>query len=114
MPVIFDQVHPRVLQLTIIMPWTIDELMAVYPDEQKLFDAALAKKSVFNSVSKFYPQWITIFAHKLLSKKAYELPDDEFEEELRKQWKKFCEKELQEVIKAIGEQTWIHAPSAIT
>ena len=79
---------------------------------QKLFDAALAKKSVFNSVSKFYPQWITIFAHKLLSKKAYELPDGEFEEELRKQWKKFCEKELQEVVKAIEEQTWIHTPNA--
>jgi hypothetical protein len=79
---------------------------------QKLFDAVLAKKSVFNSVSKFYPQWITIFAHKLLSKKVYELPDGEFEEELRKQWKKFCEKELQEVVKAIEEQTWIHTPNA--
>ena len=77
---------------------------------QKLFDAALAKKSVFNSVSKFYPQWITIFAHKLLSKKSYELPDAEFEEELRKQWNKFSGKELQEVVKAIDEQTWIHAP----
>ena len=50
MPVIFDQVHPRVLQLTIIMPWTIDELMAIYPDEQKLFDAADPAKKIYSIV----------------------------------------------------------------
>ena len=81
---------------------------------QKLFDAALAKKTIFNSVSKFYPQWITIFAHKLLSKKTYELPDEDFEGELHKQWKRFTEKELKEVVKAIEEQTWIHIPKGTT
>jgi hypothetical protein len=77
---------------------------------QKLFDAAHAKKPLFNSIAKLYPQWNTIFTHKLLSRKAYELPDEEFVAELEKQWKRFLEKELQELVNALEKETWIHLP----
>jgi hypothetical protein len=55
---------------------------------QKLFDAAFAKKTLFNSVTKFPPHRITIFAHKLMPRRVYELSDGEFEKELQKQWKR--------------------------
>jgi len=77
---------------------------------QRLFDAAHAKKPLLKPFAKFYQQWNTIFTHKLLSPKSYELPDGEFTAELEKQLKRFAEKELQEVVGAIDEQTWIHTP----
>jgi hypothetical protein len=69
---------------------------------------AHAKQPSFKPFSKFYNQWNTIVAHKLLTAKAYELHDDEFRAELEKQWKRFLEKELPAVVNAVEEESWIH------
>ena len=75
---------------------------------RKLFDLAHAKQPPFKPFAKFYNQWNTIVAHKLLTAKAYELHDDEFRAELEKQWKRFLEKELPAIVNAVDEESWIH------
>jgi hypothetical protein len=91
---------------------TVKLLIGPGPAEirQKLFDTAHAEKPLFNSIAKFYPQWNTIFTHKLLSRKAYDLPDEEFTAELEKQWKRFVEKELQELVSVLEKENWVHPP----
>lgn len=75
---------------------------------RKLFDLAHAKQPPFRPVSKFYNQWNTILAHKLLTAKAYDLHDDDFSVELEKQWKRFVEKEIPATVAAIDQESWIH------
>jgi hypothetical protein len=75
---------------------------------RKLFDLAQAKQPPFKPFSKLYNQWNTIFAHKLLTAKVYDLHDDDFKVELEKQWKRFVEKELPTIVAAIDEASWIH------
>jgi hypothetical protein len=75
---------------------------------RKLFDLAQAKQPPFKPFSKFYNQWNTILAHKLLTAKTYDLHDDDFKVELEKQWRRFVEKELPTIVAAIDEASWIH------
>jgi len=81
---------------------------------RKLFDLAHAKQPPFKPFSKFYNQWNTVVAHKLLTAKAYELHDDEFRAELEKQWKHFLEKELPAIVNAVDEESWIHDRATAT
>lgn len=75
---------------------------------RKLYDLAQAKQPPFKPFSKFYNQWNTICAVKLLTAKAYDLHDDEFKAELEKHWKRFVEKELPTIVNAVAEASWIH------
>jgi hypothetical protein len=78
---------------------------------QRLFDVALKNQPPFRPKAlKLNEKWNCVFAHKLLTAKAYELHDDEFTAELEKQWKRFLEKELPAIVNAIEEQSWIHDP----
>ena len=40
MPVTLAQTHERVVVMTIAAPWTVDELIAVYPKMKEYYDAA--------------------------------------------------------------------------
>lgn len=43
MPVTLEMADKRVMVLTLTAPWNVGELMAVYPEEQKIYDAATDK-----------------------------------------------------------------------
>jgi hypothetical protein len=79
---------------------------------QKLFDMAQSKKPPFNTTTKLYPQWTTIFTQKILSAKDYELPDDEFRAALEKHWNQFVDKALPQILVAIEDEKWIHGSTA--
>ena len=68
---------------------------------QKLFDLAHANKPLFKPFAKMYPQWNTVFTHRLLSAKSYELPEHDFVEELRKQFSHFFEKDYVALVNAV-------------
>lgn len=75
---------------------------------RKLFHLAHAKQPPFKPTAKFYNQWNTILAHKLLTAKDSDLHDDDFKVELEKQWKRFVERELPAIVAAIDAESWIH------
>ena len=50
MPVTLNKIHPRVLQIIISEPWTTEELMATYPEAQRLLDAAAPGKKLYTVV----------------------------------------------------------------
>ena len=68
---------------------------------QKLFDLAHANKPLFKPFAKIYQQWNTVYTHRLLNAKSYELPEDDFIEELHKQFSHFFEKDYVALVNVV-------------
>ena len=53
-------------------------------------------------------KWISIFERPLLKQEAYkDLDDEQREQEIRRQWSKFLDKDLPRIEAALKKDTWL-------
>jgi hypothetical protein len=75
---------------------------------EKLFQIAKFNPRLFASSLKLFPQWTTVYKHKLLGRPAYALTQEEFVGALEQEWAKFIEKDLPPLVAVFDSATWIH------
>lgn len=82
---------------------------------QRLYEMAVAKKPLFkSSYTKLQPKWNAIYSRKLVGTAWYHKPEEEFSQELRKQWEHFLQHDLPPLVAAIRSEAWIFNSGAAT